>query len=332
MTVTTKRRVITHAPAAPVRHSLAEVPDTEYHTSYVGRSYDGIRDYEILRRAHAGAHNVLLEGPTGPGKTSLVLAYAAYYKLPYYSVSSNVGVDPSQLFGKMLPDGAGGWHFFDGGVTTIFRGGGVLLINELNFLPERIATVLFSGLDKRRSIALLDHKGEVVRAHKPPWGENTRPCWCPDGKDCPLERAVLIVGDMNPDYEGTRPLNKALRNRFAIQIDWDYDDEVESKLVRSEELLGLARRFRQLDNIDTPVTTNMLQEFEAFVVTFGLEFAVRNFIQHFGTDERESIATVFTAKMDALKVDFAKPIDDGFGNVFSRSNAQWAQPKRRLRV
>jgi MoxR-like ATPase len=36
---------------------------------------------------------------------------------------------------------------------------------------------------------------------------------------------------MNPDYIGTTPLNYAFRNRFDIQIPWDYDDAVEEKLI-----------------------------------------------------------------------------------------------------
>lgn len=348
MTTTTLRRkgeadvptAASNGHAAPQATGVATVPDPKYFTEYIGRKIHGVPDFVVLEQANIHAMNVLLEGPTGPGKTSFVLAYAAREKRPFYSVSSNVGVEPSQLFGKFVPDNGNGWVWVDGGVTSIVRHGGVLLLNELNFLPERIATVLFGLLDKRREIVLLDHKGEVIRAHKPPLSEKgptyrdteAPPCWCPDGAKCPPERAVLIVADMNPDYEGTRPLNKALRNRFPIQIDWDYDRDVESRLVRSTVLLDLAYRFRALDNIETPVATNMLQEFErlAGLGPFGLDFAIANFCQHFMTDERPSIQEVFRVEHQRLLEDLAPPeqFNDGYGGVFHESKSAWSRPFR----
>lgn len=311
--------------------TIAEIPDMEYYDTYVSRRFGAMLDLDVLAKAHALGHNVLLEGPTGPGKTSFALAYAAKHQMPFYPIPSNVGVEPSQLFGKFIRVEDGSWVWFDGGVTAIVRDGGVLLINEINFLAERIATVLFGLLDKRREVILLDHKGERVRAHRPPQVAGARPCWCSDGAKCPPERAVLVAADMNPDYEGTRPLNRALRNRFALQIEWGYDRLVEEKLVKSRVLLDLAYKMRGEGTYETPISTNMLQEFEAFVDAFGVEFAIANFTQHFSTDERSSVAEVFRIAHEKLVDDLvpANKVDDGFGGVFRSENAKWSTPVRR---
>ena len=267
---------------------IARVPDPS--PTYVSRRTAlgaNRTDFQVLDYAHAHHYNVLIEGPTGLGKTSAVIAWAGRNSKPFYAVSSNVAIDPSQLFGKFVPDGIGGFHWQDGPVADLVRHGGVLLINEINFLPERISTVLFSLLDSRREITLLDHDGEVIAAHQD----------------------LLIVGDLNPDYEGTRPLNKALRNRFAIQMSWEYDDDIERQLVRGtslRELAGLLRRAQHDGEVDAPVSTGMLVEFEQIASGLGLDAAIRNLVNHFPTDEeRQAVTVVFSAMLMNLESDYA---------------------------
>jgi nitric oxide reductase NorQ protein len=295
---------------------LGYVPDAVYGVKYVSRDVKGRQDLKILDEALNLGMNVLLYGPTGPGKTSLSLAWAATRKKRFYSVPSNIALDPSQLFGKSLPNATGGLDWHDGGVTDIIRHGGLLLINEVNFMPDRVATVLFSFLDLRREIVLLDHKGERVRAHRPD-------CWCTlPQKEC-RDRWVLVVADMNPGYEGTRQPNKALRNRFAIQMEWNYEREVEEKLVKSSTLLDIAYNIRKRvgDDIDTPVSTNMLQEFERLVAALDLDFAIGNFVAHFSSDEAPIIAGVLDAKKDDLADDYVP--DDSDYDEFSVGGSAW---------
>lgn len=266
---------------------IARVPEPS--ATYVSRTRalgNHRSDFQVFDYAHAHRYNVLIEGPTGLGKTSAVIAWAGCHGKPFYAVSSNVAIDPSQLFGKFVPDGFGGFRWQDGPVTDLVRHGGVLLINEINFLPERISTVLFSLLDSRREITLLDHNGEVIIAHDD----------------------LLIIADLNPDYEGTRPLNKALRNRFAIQMAWEYDDEVERQLVRGaslRELAGLLRRAQRDGEVDAPVSTGMLVEFEQVAVGLGLDAAVYNLLNHFPTEEeRKAVEVVIYAMANNLEADY----------------------------
>ena len=271
---------------------IATVPDKKFLETYVTRKIGSLTEFEIFEAAYRLKHNVLIEGPTGTGKTSSILAYAAYKNLPFYSVSSSNGTEPTQLFGKYIPSNDGGFVWQDGPVTDLVRHGGILLINEVNFIPDRVKTVLFGLLDKRRKIELVDHQSEVIYA--------------PDN--------FIVFADMNPDYEGTRPLNKAFRNRFATQLFFDYDNTIEHKLVASKALLELAKQLR--DQIaqglfDTPVSTNMLIEFEETARELNVAFAVHNFVNHFPQDDRAAIKQVFDTWQSNIESDFvnqtAKP-------------------------
>lgn len=296
-TATRKKRVV-----VPKIERLAEIPDkAQFFDGYINRTVPGgDTDFEALEKARLMGHNVLIEGPTGSGKTSAVYAYAVWKKMPLYSVSSSVNTEPSQLFGRYLPDESGKsmavWQ--DGPVTDIVRHGGILLINEVNFIPDRISTVLFGLLDKRKKIELQDHKGEVLYA--------------------PTDGSFLLVADMNPDYEGTRPLNKAFRNRFGRKLFFDYDPVVEAQLVISQALLKLAGQVRdsiRQGQFDTPVSTNMLVEFDEYAIASGLDCAVDNFANAFPYDDRKAIATVFDTHRSNLERDYAKFLgtatDDG---------------------
>lgn len=268
-----------------IRASLASVPRIELAKRYVHRDIWSREDFEIFDHARSKNINVLIYGPTGPGKTTSVEAWAAERNLRMATVSGNASMEPSQMTGKFVSDGNGSFAWIDGPVTDVVRNGGVLLLDEVNFISPKIYTVLYSLLDGRREITLLDHHGETIKAH-------------PD---------LTIFATMNPDYIGTTPLNFAFRNRFDIQIPWDYDDKVEAKLVSSKALLVVAKQLRveaAKGQYETPISTNMLQEFVNFVDALGYEFAVENFIAHFSADEAASVRLVFQTHEHNIKTDF----------------------------
>jgi MoxR-like ATPase len=268
----------------------ARVPPKEVFKEYVGRKFHGTPDFAIFDYAMATKKNVLLEGPTGAAKTMAVTAYAAKNGLMMASIPSNVGIEPSQLFGKHVPEPGGGFKWVDGPVTYVVRHGGVLLWNEINFTPPRVATVMFGLLDRRREIVLLDHEGEIIRAHED----------------------LFIIADMNPGYQGTTEMNAALRNRFSIQLKWDYDAAVEKKLVSSDTLRQAANDIRsrvEQGEFETPVSTNMLIEFEDVARGIGMDIAVMNFVNHFSQDERSPIKLVFDTMRANIENELLPPIE-----------------------
>ena len=250
---------------------------------YVNRNVEGgVFDFEFLD-FYANTHSpLLIEGPTGCGKTMAINSWALARGRRFASISCNVGVDPSQFFGRVIPleDGSFAWQ--DGVVTDFVRHGGALLFNEVNFLPDRVSTALFSLFDSRRTITLLDHKGEQIVAHTD----------------------LVLFSDMNPGYAGTRPLNAAFRNRHTIQSKWDYDTAVEKRLV-PETLVQWATAARNSNVFKTPIATNMLQEFVANGKSLGAEFAKEIFANHFADTERLAILQLFRDRRNLIDALFA---------------------------
>jgi MoxR-like ATPase len=100
---------------------------------------------------------------------------------------------------------------------------------------------------------------------------------------------ILFGSAYNPRYQGVVRLNEALNNRFAIQLEWDYDHDVEAQLLKSSTLLDMAEHIRSIAEIRTPVSTNALMEFERHAMLMGSEFAETLFLNRFPPEDRGSV-------------------------------------------
>lgn len=267
--------------AFPKRSSIevAKVPDQKWADTYIHRKLEGgISDFDLFDVAMKNHENILIRGHAGSGKTMSVLAYASARGYRYYNVSSNVGLEPSHLFGSWIPTEAGSFTWQDGAVTSVVRHGGVLLLNEIDFMPERITTILFGLLDDRRQIQLMENGGEVIEAH-------------PD---------LLVIGDHNPNYRGSRPMNQAWKDRFHHKLEFPYDKAIEKKLIPSPSLLEIAEKLRLMSEkgeIDTPISTRSMVAFVNNTKQVNLDYAISSYVNGFLDDEQEAVRLVVeTAK------------------------------------
>lgn len=260
----------------PPEHDLSHlIPDKTFHEDYVARKIEGVWDVDLLRYAEAAQANTLLFGPTGPGKTSLVLAYAAQAKKPLVTVQCNGAVDPNTFWGGLAfgDDGAMLGYLYSE-ITLLIKYGGILYMDEINFLAPKVSAVFHGLLDKRRQITIPDKGNEVIKASP----------------------HLQVIASYNPDYEGTKPLNPAFKNRFRIKVNFDYDEAVEKELIYVPVMQDVAKKLRlshKAGDLETPTSTNMLIEFEELAVDLGYEFAVRNFLNAFAEEERASVSEVF---------------------------------------
>lgn len=271
----------------PKRTSIevAKVPDQKWADTYLNRKVEGgILDFDLFDSARANHENILIRGHAGSGKTMSVMAYASARGLRYYNVSSNVGLEPSHLFGSWIPNEAGSFQWQDGAVTSVVRHGGVLLLNEIDFMPERITTVLFSLLDDRRQIQLMENGGEIIEAH-------------PD---------LLVIGDHNPNYRGSRPMNQAWKDRFHHKVEFPYDKAIEKKLIPSATLLEIVEKLRTMSDkgeIDTPISTRSLVAFTNNAKLLGIDYAVASYVNGFLDDEKEAVKLVMDTAKSGIATD-----------------------------
>lgn len=257
--------------------------DEEGSPTYISRSFEGIVDLDLLRYAREGRYNTMLFGPTGPGKTSLIMAYAAKDRLPLVTIQCQGAVDPETFWGdKEWSPELGAYVYTYSAITEVIKHGGVLYLDEVNFLPAKVASVFHGLLDKRRQVVIQNNGNEVITAH---------------------ENLQVIVA-FNPDYEGTRPLNAAFKNRFRLKVEMNYDPEVEAQLLCLPAMQEVAAKLRISHAegvVDTPCSTNMLVEFEETAVDLGFKFAVSNFTSAFAAEEREAVKEVFGLFGDRLQ-------------------------------
>ena len=273
------------APSASLVMEIASVPDKKWSDTYIQRRLIGnITEFDVFDKALESNQNVLIKGHAGSGKTMSVLAYASARNMRYGSVSATGSSSVDHLLGRFVPDPIT-QHFtwIDGIVTQLVRNGGVLLLNEVNFLPERITTAIFSLLDDRREIQLMDKDGEVIKAH-------------PD---------LLVIADMNPNYRGTRPMNQAWADRFSVNLEFPYDDSIEKRLIPNKVLLEIAKSLRDRfdkEELSTPISTRSLVAFTRNMDSFGLDFALYSYLNTFTNEtEKASVKMVFDTYRDNLE-------------------------------
>ncbi|NBO56453.1 MAG: hypothetical protein EBU84_18100, partial [Actinobacteria bacterium] len=74
-------------------------------------------------------------------------------------------------------------------------------------------------------------------------------------------------------------------------------------LVTSGRLLELASQLRaqtETGNLSTPVSTNLLMEFEEIASDVGFDFACTNFIAAFSSDEQQVVQEVLTTVCEGI--------------------------------
>jgi MoxR-like ATPase len=265
--------------------TVLTVPDVQ---PYFGRTFDGLSEQEVYDYARKTQQNVLLTGEAGTGKTSSARNYAAVNKLPFVTIECTQQIDQSVTQGRFIPTGVGNatqWKYSQ--LATAIQQPSVVLLNELTRMTPKAASLFLRLLQERE--LLIEPLNEVIKVHP----------------DC------LFIADQNTGfgYTGTSKQDAALIDRFNVKLEFRYDTAIEAKFIKSPGLLEFASNIREAsemnDEFSIPLSTRVLQNFQAQATSLNFAFAVHGLLANFpkSDGERDAIKMRLDAELDRIATD-----------------------------
>jgi MoxR-like ATPase len=178
--------------------------------AHVGEDLTGRQDEceTVVATLDAGRH-LVLEGPPGTGKSTLLRSVAEHSGLPFVFVEGNAELTPARIVGhhdpsRVLAEGYTSDSFVAGPLVRALQDGALFYVEEINRVPEETLNTLITVMSE----------GEL---HVPRYGRVVA---------APTFR---LVAAMNPfDAVGTSRISSAISDRVCrLYLDYQSDsDEV----------------------------------------------------------------------------------------------------------
>jgi nitric oxide reductase NorQ protein len=253
---------------------------------------DWNNSFEVLDKAYELGLFVLIIGPKGTGKTTLVREFSAKKNIKLESINFSLRTRESHLVGsKSLENGSIG--FDEGILVRSMRDGNMLYLDEINAAEADVLLRLDEALDDRRQIVLKESGGELIQANS----------------------GWFVIATINPlTHVGTKELPPQLLSRFPVRIRLEYPpEEIELQIVKKyvsgsndKELLQgikLANLLRQAAAVEELYYSPSLRETIAFgkLLESGLksrhaaDIVFANIYSQWGNVEYQKVSDIITS-------------------------------------
>ena len=169
------------------------------------------RELDLVLAAVTAGRDILLEGPPGTSKSTLLRAITREWGVPFLLVEGNAELTPARLVGhhnpaRVLREDYSAENFVPGPLVEAMQRGGFLYIEELNRAPEDTLNVLLAAMAERE--VAVPRVGTITAL--------------------PTFR---VLASMNPfDDTGTARISDSVYDRWC-RLAVGYQDEVEERAI-----------------------------------------------------------------------------------------------------
>lgn len=253
---------------------------------------DWNNSFEKIEKAFEAGLFVIIIGPKGTGKTTLVREFAKKKSVNLDSINFSLRTRESHLVGtKTLENGTVG--FIEGLLVKSMKEGNMLYLDEINSAEADVLLRLDEALDDRRQIVLKESTGETIRA-KEGW---------------------FVIATINPlSHVGTKELPPQILSRFPVRIRLVYPPEdIELDIVKRyssgshdkdlQQGIKLANTLRQAAAVEELFYSPSLRETIAYAKLLDLkvppkeaaEIVFGNVYAQWGSVEYQKVSDIITS-------------------------------------